>query len=237
MKQIIILVGILFFSINLPSQNIVKPVCDETMEIPYSFSYSGFILFENETGISQPGNFFEMRVDITEESPIGSIVYSENFTSDFSRQGYFQVDIGKENTDAFGGFLMHLNENGNKDYFINVYYKNPNTYEYMQIGTKIIQTVPYAMVANSINGMGQRGANGADGPIGPIGQTGPAGLNGSPGPDGVTGATGATGFGKMIMRNTPPTNRNLYVDDGTNTADGKPHLRHKPAGSNTWIDL
>jgi len=220
------------------AQNPVNPVCDEASAMPYSFSYSGFILLDSDNVIVNPGSEFDMRVDISQDSPNGMVVYGERFTSPFSRQGFFQVDIGKDNDNAFRNFLNHLNENTDKDYFINVYYKSQNSAQYALIGTKPIQTVPYAMVANSLNGLGARGLNGPTGPTGPQGANGATGATGATGAAGAEGPAGDDGFGRMIMRSTVPTSSfvKLYVDDGTNTADGMPHIRYR-VNSTTWLDL
>jgi hypothetical protein len=55
------------------------------------------------------------------------------------------------------------------------------------------------------------------------------------GPTGDIGPKGENGFGILIMTDVVPTDKNIYVDDGTNTADGNPHLRYNNNG--TWIDL
>lgn len=238
MKQVILIVGFLFLSLCMCSQNPVNAVCDETMEIPYSFSYSGFILFDNEVGLADPGSFFNLRIEISEDSPSGFVRYEEFISTPFSRQGFFTVNIGEANQSEFIDFLMRLNGNTDKDYFINVHYQNPASGSYVLIGSKPIQTVPYALVANSISGIGARGIQGVDGVDGTVGLPGPVGATGWPGATGATGPPGIDGFGIMIMRSTPPssTHVKMYVDDGTNTADGKPHLRHR-IDSNTWIDL
>jgi len=199
MKRIIFIV-LLLCSFKLWSQNPVNPVCDEALEIPYGFNYSGFVFFEENTMIVQSS--FRMQVVISENSTDGPEVYTQNFSVPFSKKGYFNLEIGKFNEEQFMEFLLHLNENTDKDYFINVYFRNAD-FQNVLIGSKPIQTVPYAFVANSINGIGPRGEPG------------------------------------MVMRSSPPNSNSvrLYVDDGTNTADGMPHLRHKVAGTNTWIDL
>ena len=73
---------------------------------------------------------------------------------------------------------------------------------------------------------------GAQGPQGPVGPVGPEGENGE------IGLTGANGFPRLIMSSTvPPTAEvgNIYLDDGTNTSNGKPGIRVF-TGSN-WIDF
>lgn len=105
---------------------------------------------------------------------------------------------------------------------------------------------------------GDPGAPGATGPasneVGPVGPVGPAGPAGGPpgmpGPDGPSGASGpqgpqgATGpSGSSFERNaimtnivpTPGPDLNMYIDDGTNTADGQPAIRFY--NGTQWIDL
>lgn len=103
---------------------------------------------------------------------------------------------------------------------------------------------------------GEPGAPGQDGPPGPPGPDGPPGEPGHPGiacfphlynedgrqgpqgQKGPSGAPGSNGFGILIMTNEVPNNPaigDLYVDDGTNTSDGDPHLRAYIG--NNWIDL
>lgn len=97
---------------------------------------------------------------------------------------------------------------------------------------------------------GLAGNTGQKGPKGPAGDQGPPGeytgiaVYGATGPDGPKGLRGATGqqglpnFGILIMKSVVPSQPfigDFYVDDGTNTTDGKPHLRvFTEAG---WLDL
>lgn len=92
---------------------------------------------------------------------------------------------------------------------------------------------------------------GPKGPVGPPGEPGgaaglpgpdgPSGANGAPGPQGATGPAGFSYFDEyntLTMYNVPPTpgpDQNIYVDDGTNTADGKPGIRFY--NGTEWIDL
>ena len=73
---------------------------------------------------------------------------------------------------------------------------------------------------------------------GPQGLTGISGPQGPQGPQGTQGLPGLAGPQSLIMRSTPLTNPDLndiYLDDGTNRADGTPGFRYYD-GSN-WIDL
>jgi len=97
---------------------------------------------------------------------------------------------------------------------------------------------------------GTPGAKGPTGPAGPAGRPGypgigcfpedyqPNGRQGEQGIQGPNGEAGPNGFGLLIMTNEIPANPaigDLYVDNGTNTNDGAPHLRAYTASG--WIDL
>lgn len=106
---------------------------------------------------------------------------------------------------------------------------------------------------------GQDGVPGAPGPasneVGPKGPTGPTGPSGGgdgedgeDGPDGVPGPRGPTGpqgpsgssfAGSLTTMSSgvpaPGADLNIYLDNGTNRADGKPGLRFYNGTS--WIDL
>ncbi len=89
---------------------------------------------------------------------------------------------------------------------------------------------------------GDPGPPGPAGPVGDVGEQGPKGPQGPPGPagpypaSGPPGAAGLTGEHIEIMLSTPPSqSESPYLDDGTNTVDGKPGLRHYYQGQ--WIDL
>lgn len=238
MRNLFIILSFISASNTLISQIEVKPICDEVMEIPYTFSYSGFIIQDNVGQVDN--NDFQIKIEITEDSPAGNLLLSEIHFSPFQKNGFFNVNIGSARPNEFEDVIMSMNENPTKDYYIVVSLRTSG-WQYNQIGSKLIQTVPYAMVANSIGGIGERGDPGEDGlitgPVGPEGPSGAAGPNGATGLSGPTGDQGINGFPVLIMRSTPPTslNEKFYVDDGTNTEDGKPHLRYRSNGN--WIDL
>lgn len=238
MKKIIYILILSVIVTELCAQITTNAVCDETMEIPYTFSYSGFILYEDFGQVNTSST--QLRIDITKNDPQGDVLFSELHTVPFDKSGFFNVSIGSIETIAFTDFVLQLSESALEDYYIVVYLRDAS-FNFNQIGSKEIQTVPYAMVANSIGGLGPRGIKGETstvvGPVGLPGPNGPDGPTSAPGAPGATGPTGVNGFGIMMMTNIPPTDEDifLYVDDGTNTTDGKPHLRTKVDG--TWIDL
>jgi len=79
------------------------------------------------------------------------------------------------------------------------------------------------------------GPNGAPGANGPPGPTGPSGLVGAPGPP------GEDGIKNMPMMSELPDNSwfpvYLYLDNGTNRADGKPGFRFYVDSLQDYIDL
>ena len=98
---------------------------------------------------------------------------------------------------------------------------------------------PIGLPSTNIGPEGPQGPPGpGGGPQGPIGPAGPAGLAGSAGQQGAAGLPGSSFADYAEMTNvvpTPSSELNLYVDDGTNRADGKPGLRYY--NGTTWIDL
>ncbi len=95
---------------------------------------------------------------------------------------------------------------------------------------------------------GPPGAPGAPGAPGPPGISAPdmvypgapgaPGIAGPQGGKGEIGFTGVNGFPRMIMSAVVPANAevgNIYLDDGTNTANGKPGIRVYDGSS--WIDF
>ena len=131
-----------------------------------------------------------------------------------------------------------MNENPDSDYFANLYVLLNG--QFVIVGTKEINAVPYAQVANTLGGMGRIGVDGAAGPQGPAGLNGRNGIDGLDGPQGPQGPPGPAGTfdfesNLLIMTNTIPSSGGFYVDDGTNTDDGQPHLRMLVSG--VWIDL
>ena len=101
--------------------------------------------------------------------------------------------------------------------------------------------MPYAQVANVLGGIGPKGNPGLpgleQGPPGTNGINGADGAQGPPGAQGPVGPPGKFGFEStaLIMTDVVPDSGTFYVDDGTNTSDGQPHLRCFVSG--TWIDL
>lgn len=234
----IILVILMCSAYWATSQVTSRPVCDEAVAIPYTFSYSGFIIQDAGATLAVTENSNSIRLIITEGAPQGIEHYTQTESFQFSNTGYFNVEIGGFSNRGWADFLDYVNSNTDKDYFIDAYFKDGVSQNYKYIGSKPVLTVPYALVANSLEGLGRRGFDGPQGPQGPQGAQGAVGNQGPNGADGLPsqpGPQGESGFGILKMTDTPPSSGNYYVDDGSNTADGQPHLRYRFNGN--WIDL
>ena len=129
----------------------------------------------------------------------------------------------------------YINSNPTKDYYAVLSHKQG--LNFTPIISRKLTTVPYAQVANMIGGAGVQGPRGAPGATGPAGPTSQIGNTGAAGRTGERGAPGIFDFENnlLIMTNQVPANGILYVDDGTNTSDGRPHLRYNLNG--IWIDI
>ncbi len=96
--------------------------------------------------------------------------------------------------------------------------------------------VPFALQSKFV--VCEDGASGADGPQGPQGPSGPQGPQGAQGVQGEQGPQGPSGAVVLTQRGSAPTNPDqgrVYLDDGSNRADGNPGFRYYTG--TTWIDL
>lgn len=238
MKRKIILICSVFISIVATGQ--IKPVCDEVADLPHSLRFSFFVAIEdNPTTSVTLETQQSFRLEIESDDPNAGVLLSSFQTIPILyKSGFVSFDIRSVNTE---NLLIHMNENPTAQYAATLFIRNGNQYE--EVGSQALTAVPYAQVANVIGGIGKKGKTGSQGP--PGGQ-GPPGLDGPPGPQGPPGNKGAPGpIGlpavfdfentSLIMTDIMPSTGTFYVDDGTNTSDGQPHLRYNLNG--TWIDL
>lgn len=221
---------------TLTFSQIERPVCDDVTEIPYSFSYSGFLLQENSNeGIvdNSEASTMQLVLNISTVQPQGEVIYTERFTLPINFNGFFSLELGTNNIPYFMDFIAFLNQNSDTEYYFDLYRAPDEDFtEFKYLGSKKILTVPYAYVANSINGMGPRGEPGVSGVQGLVGMQGSAGAPSTPGDQ---GQDGECDFGAMPWTNSPPIGSRVYIDDGTNTSDGLPHIRLFVNGQ--WLDL
>ena len=140
---------------------------------------------------------------------------------------------------------------GSNPHFISIELEQANgTFKFL--GDIRLLSVPYALFAHFAEEgpfgpqgpQGPQGPKGAEGqpglppPCGPVGPIGAMGATGPQGPAGADGPIGATGRPIMVKSSQPivnPVKGQIYVDDGTNTADGEIGLRYF-TGS-VWIDI
>ena len=226
----------LFAAVSFPlfSQTTIRPICDDGLNIPFSLTYNGFIIREAEpTLIGQILSDQSIRLDIVDDTTSNRTLYRQFSNIPYDQSGFFSIPIDINSTS--NQLIQTMNQNEDKEYFFVVNLRDNQTNQYRPIGSKKITTVPYALVANNLGGMGAPGRQGPSGPQGPRGEQGAAGSTPPMGPTGDIGPKGENGFGILIMTDVVPTDKNIYVDDGTNTADGNPHLRYNNNG--TWIDL
>jgi len=74
MKYLLI---ILLISIQLVSHaQLTRPVCDVVTDLPNGFTYTGFIIQDEVSSLSLVQDY-QMRFEITKDSPTGTVLYSE----------------------------------------------------------------------------------------------------------------------------------------------------------------
>jgi len=230
-KRIAVIISLILWSMCIDAQ------------APTSFNFQSVIMDEN-------GAFQDQEVRIKASLLAGSQgeeVYSESHDVMISPMGYFNLSIGSG--EVLSGDFNRIDWGANA-YFLDLAYEKEGVFT--QLGEIELLSVPYALFAHfadeTMNGpQGPSGAQGPKGPKGdpgdpgpcgpqpPAGETGPAG---PPGPGGTPGDRGDTGSTILIKSSTPPSNPEageVYVDDGTNTADGEIGLR--VFIGNVWIDL
>lgn len=223
---------LLFFTQNLFGQT----ECNSVGDFQRTFVYQGFIQFED--GRSQTMVQRQIRVSITKDSPQGQSIFSEIHSAQLSPIGFFSLEVGSESFYAISDFAEAVEQDPTADYYINTSIRELQGPNFIEVGSKKIDVVPYAIVGNSLDAFGPRGQDGLEGPQGLQGEQGPQGVQGPQGPQGVQGPSGVDGFHLMTLLSTPPpTSTRIYLDDGTNTADGQVHLRYYDTDSSMWVDL
>lgn len=235
MKYILILIAIIQLH-YASAQEVIRPICDVSQEFPYTLNYTGFIIEDVATSTIEVNQYRRFIIEISSNQAQGDLEYSEEIEIPYNPNTFFNLEIGSSDPERFNYFIYKLNETLDRDFFIDVYLRNSTTNSYNHIGSKKILTVPYALVSNAIGGIGPRGPQGTEGPIGPNGPQGAAGATGIQGPQGSPGLNGTDGVPFFLeVRDAVPFSGKYYIDNGTNTLDGKPHVRYKDNG--VWIDL
>lgn len=237
MKKLILLLILTIHSVS-PSYGQIKAICDEPAEIPQFFVFNFFVILDNITTTQITANQNQIfLLEVVVDSLDGPVIYSKpHSTSEGTSSGFISIyTYNNFSTSEFNNLLDFINSNPDKEYFAQLKMRIGS--QYQLVGWQKLTTVPYAQVASVLGGRGRQGQIGPPGPPGPQGVPGVQGGSGAPGPQGEPGEPGQFDFENtpLIMTDQEPANGVLYVDDGTNTSDGLPHLRYNHNG--TWIDL
>jgi len=232
MKYIILIVISVILNTTTDAQKVIRTNCDESVNWDYNFNYSGFIIEEDGVSPLEQVQNRQIQILISDINDPASTNFSETHQIGIDRTGYFNIEIGTIERNSFSNFINSMNGKENAEYIMEVSLITQN--DTKLIGSKKILPVPYALVSNALGGLGRQGQLGLQGLSGPEGARGPQGGSGLPGLSSI-GTNGVNGFGIMKMTNTPPNGVKFYVDDGTNTSDGNPHIRYNNNG--IWIDL
>jgi len=133
------------------------------------------------------GTSVSVRFQIHDQSPAGTIVYTENTSANTNQFGLITLAIGAV------GDLSTVNWGSGAKY-LQVLIDPAGGSNFSDMGTTQLLSVPYALFAgNSAGASGPTGAVGPTGPVGPGGNTGPQGSQGPAGAQGVTGPQGGQG--------------------------------------------
>jgi len=210
-----------------------------------SFNYQSILLNDDDTAIADAS--IVLRINLI-AGTLGQVVYSELHETSTSDIGYFSIDIGKGN--VLSGDFASVDWGG-LPHFLSIEYQQTNG-EFKLLGNNRLLSVPYALFANFAENtrqgpigpagdpglQGEMGPPGPPGPCGPVGPEPPQGPAGPQGPQGENGPAGEAGRPIMVKSSQPianPLQGQIYVDDGTNTADGQIGLRYFTGSE--WIDI
>lgn len=211
--------------------------------------YQGQILNDDDTPLSNTS--VNIKANVLSNNIAQSEIYSDfhNITTD--DRGYFFIRIGEGSSPTTSFQSIDWSTTAR---FLSID-ASINNSAFNPIGSIELLSVPYALYAHTaVEGPqgpqgpaglpgqqgdpGRPGITGPAGPCGPTGPAGPAGRDGAAGPRGATGLAGPNGVSIMVKTSSPPSNPQIgqiYVDDGSNTADGKIGLKYYTGTS--WIDI
>lgn len=180
----------------------------------------------------------ELNVNVIQDSPGGSIMYTEEHQVTTGVRGEIQLEIGQGNPTL----LTFDNIDWEKPNYIEVLIKPEGVTNFLSIGKTEMLSVPYALFAIKLGcDSGCPGENGKQGQRGIRGVQGERGLQGAQGIGGLAGRDGIDGLAGIFtldvtdqIPNNPATGQ-FYLDNGSNRPDGKPGFRYFD-GTN-WINL
>jgi len=219
-------------------------------QVPNAFSFQGIAM--DAEGASISNQLINVHIAILRDNINGSIGYEENHLVSTKEGGHFTLEVGRGQNQS-GSPAEDLIDFDTKNYLaVSIDITGGSDFEYL--GTTELLSVPYAFVSRYAKN--RRGPSGANGAAGPPGAQGPPGFTpldcclgvptvgdkgptGPAGPQGPQGPQGQMGLDISEMQSTPPTdlvaNGYIYLDDGTNRANGLPGFRYFDVDH--WIDL
>ena len=181
----------------------------------------------------------EIRVDLISGSATGPVIYSETHLMTSGLSGEVQFNIGAGSPQ--GADFSEVDWGG--PIYVETAFRPNGFVSFVNSDKRKLLSVPYAtfsLYSSCDQGCpGAQGANGPDGQVGPQGPSGPQGPAGpfpGQGPQGPQGPDGT--IEGLSLRSSPPFSKvdmQIYLDDGTNRADGKPGFRQY--FDNQWQDL
>jgi len=212
---------------------------------PQAINYQG--IAADQLGNIRANEEISIRVSILQGAVDGQNVYSETHQTTTDDGGHYMIVIG-EGTLVAGNFA-ELNW-AEQMFWYQIEFQLEGSY--ITLSSLPVLSVPIAnyALAAEYGQPGRQGIQGPQGPMGPKGATGPAGPQcpanpigpqgdqGPQGPPGVHGPAGVAGFSALTLRSIPPSEDYqllVYLDDGTNRADGQVGLRYLENG--TWVDV
>lgn len=193
-------------------------------------TYQGYLINGDGQGIANKNVVINITINGN-----GTNYYSEEHNTLTDGNGVFSILIGEG--DATAGSMADV------DWMVSVPrlvmgYDLLDGKGARSLGTTQFQAVPFCFYSRSVACKdGGQGLPGFPGPQGAQGPQGPAGVSGQSGAPGADGAQGVPGQPITNIFSSAPSAQlgTVYVDDGTNRADGQPGFRYYD-GLN-WIDL
>lgn len=178
----------------------------------------------------------DILIELRQFSASGPVVYSEKHLTTTGISGELELYIGDGDPQS----IDFKELDWSAPTYVQLSYKPTGFVSYFKNNTTELLSVPYAMFSlYSVCDEGCPGRDGEDGPQGPQGPQGSQGPHGAQANPGPRGPKGEPGVFKFSMRSTEPSFPRIayrvYLDDGTNRADGKPGFRQYI--NNTWQDL
>ena len=156
--------------------------------VPHSISYQA--VARSTSGTVVPNTTLSVIASILNNSPTGTVAYSEKFSVSTNQYGLFTMHLGQGTpvTGTFDGISW-----GGSSHWLKIEIDFANTGLFTLLGTSELLSVPYALYSENSGTGGPTGPTGADGAAGPQGVSGPTGADGVNGITGPTGPAGANG--------------------------------------------